>query len=146
MNTDTSMMKLQARRLRQEMNDAGMPVSHSRSLELVARMHGWRDWNTARGSAPQTPTHAAAPVELGGKVAGRYLGHPFRATVTGVQALAGGAHWRVQLRIDEPVDVVAFEGFSALRSRLDAIVNAAGRTAQKTSDGQPHLALDLKAA
>ena len=38
--------KAMARRLREELADRGVEVSHSEALELVAHQHGARDWNT----------------------------------------------------------------------------------------------------
>jgi hypothetical protein len=38
--------KAMARRLRTALADDGVAVTHSRALELVARQHGLRDWNT----------------------------------------------------------------------------------------------------
>ena len=38
--------KAMARRLRDELADRGVEVSHSEALELDAHQHGARDWNT----------------------------------------------------------------------------------------------------
>jgi uncharacterized protein YndB with AHSA1/START domain len=49
--------KAMARRLREELADRGVEVSHSEALELVAHQHGARDWNTftADTSDPAAP-------------------------------------------------------------------------------------------
>ena len=39
-------LKAQARRLRQAMAERGDDMSHSTALELIAKQHGLRDWNT----------------------------------------------------------------------------------------------------
>ena len=134
-------LKDQAKRLRTTLAEAGEPVSHSRALELVARQHGYRDWNTAHAAIGNRPS--GPPVELGGKASGRYLGQDFTATVIGIQSQLTPGRWRVELKFDEPVDVVTFDSFSAFRTRVSATVDADGRTIEKTSNGIPHMVLDL---
>lgn len=134
-------LKQQARRLRAALADDGDFVSHGEALELVARQYGARNWNTLRAVAAGT---APRPITIGDTVRGRYLGQGFTASVRGVQALGGGRR-RVTLHLDEPVDVVKFDSFSALRRRVTGVIGPGGATAEKTSDGQPHLWLDLAA-
>lgn len=141
MSLSIESLKEQARRLRASLAGNGESVSHSRALELVARQHGFRDWNTAHASLGNRP--AGPPVELGASASGRYLGQPFTARVIGVEAQLAPGRWKIVLQFDEPVDVVTFDSFSAFRSRVSATVDADGRTTEKTSNGVPHLALDL---
>ena len=141
MTPDIGSMKAQAKRLRAVLAETGGPVSHSRALEMVARQHGFSDWNTAHALAGNH--QPVAPVQVGQTATGRYLGQPFTASVKGVQAGSGDRRWRVTLELDEPVDVVRFESFSAFRRRITATVDARGLTAEKTSDGTPHLVLDI---
>lgn len=94
--------------------------------------------------------HAAAgnrpafnPWMLGSRVRGHYLGQPFDAQVLGVQALSSQpGRYRMTLHFDEPVDVVTFDSFSAFRQRIHCTVDETGRTAEKTSNGRPHLELE----
>lgn len=149
-------LKAQARRLRDTLGEAGTPVSHSRSLELVARQLGYRDWNTLRAAADARPATADAPaaadpatqpdrplppVQTGDRIAGHYLGQAFTGAVLGLQQLAGGSHYRLTVAFDAPVDVVRFESFSALRRRVNATIDATGVSPQHTSDGTPHFRL-----
>jgi catechol 2,3-dioxygenase-like lactoylglutathione lyase family enzyme len=53
--------KKMARRLRTDLADSGVAVSHSRALEIVAHQHGARDWNTLAAGIDRAP---AAPVRL----------------------------------------------------------------------------------
>ena len=129
-------LKAQARRLRSTLADADKDLTHSAALELVAQQWGYRNWNTLSALAPD----AAPPWQIGQRVTGRYLGQPFSATVKSV-AQTGARHARLTLVFDQPVDVVASARFSSLRRQVTATVNAAGRTVEKTSDGQPHLVL-----
>lgn len=132
-----SALKTQARRLRDSLSDQGTIITHARALEMVARQWGYRDWNTLSAAAP-----ADTPLwQIGQKVAGRYLGHPFSGRISAIQ-MKGTDHAHLVLDFDQPVDVVASPRFSALRRRVRCTVNALGRTVEKTSDGQPHVQLN----
>jgi hypothetical protein len=139
MNASIETMKTHARRLRGTLAEAGTNVSHAQALELVARQHGHRDWNTAHAAAAAQPP--APPVALRQKIAGRYLGQPFRGTVIAMQALGSGERWKVVLDLDEPIDVVTFDSFSAFRRRITGTIGRDGRTIEKTSNGEPHLVI-----
>ena len=131
-------LKSQAKSLRAALAETGQAVTHSQSLELLAKQHGFRDWNTLHAKCGNT-THAVFSV--GQRVSGRYLGQRFQGEILGVRAV-GDAHYRLTIRFDRPVDVVTFEGMSNFRSQVQAVVNTEGVSAEKTSDGQPHLRID----
>lgn len=130
-------LKAQAKRLRSTLGDQGTPVTHATALETIARQWGFRDWNTLAAAADTGPAW-----QVGQTVTGRYLGHAFTARLKSVREAAGG-HWRLTLVFDQPIDVVTSDRFSALRRQVSAMINARGVTHEKTSDGQPHLVLDL---
>lgn len=131
--------KAEAKALRTTLAAQGQTISHAASLELVAKRHGARDWNTLRARLAQNEK----PVFVAGaRVTGRYLSQPFTGTIVAAQELANGMI-RLDLRFDAPVDVVRFQSFSSLRQRVRADVTTEGKSASKTSDGQPHLELDL---
>ena len=134
-------LKDQARRLRARLTADGHTVGHSKSLELLADQYGYRDWNTLHAAVGNQPP--PSPVVVGKRVQGRYLGQPFRGEVIGVVALSVPGRFRVVLRFDEPVDVVTFDSFSAFRQRVSCVIDRTGVTAEKTSDGRPHLQLHL---
>ncbi|MFV0360687.1 glyoxalase superfamily protein [Tropicimonas sp.] len=139
-------LKAQARRLRETLADQGTTLGHSQSLELLSRQLGFRDWNTLHAAADTPPTSAPkAPVALGQKVSGHYLGLPFTGVVKGLREVHGG-HFEVTLQFDTPVDVVRFESFSSLRHRVSATIDATGVSPRHTSNGEPHLRLDLSPA
>jgi len=48
---------------------------------------------------------------------------------------------RITIVFDEPVDVVSFDSFSAFRQRVTVTLGNDGKTAEKTSDGVPHMQL-----
>lgn len=129
-------LKAQAKSLRSALAEQGQAVSHSQSLELLAKQHGFRDWNTLHariGNEPRRGFH------LNQRVQGTYLGQPFRGEIIGIRSMASNTRFAVTLRFDAPVDVVTFEGFSNLRSQVHGVVGLAGTSKEVTSDGQPHL-------
>lgn len=134
-------LKSQAKALRKALAEGGHPITHSRSLELLAQQLGHRDWNTlhaAIGNGPPKP-----PFELGMRVKGRYLGQPFEGELIALRSLADDTRFGLTIQFDYPVDVVKFESMSNFRTRVHATVNRDGTTAEKTSDGAPHLSLNL---
>ncbi len=134
-------LKGQAKRLRSELAADGTEVGHSRALELMAKQYGFKDWNTLHAAAGNRPQ--PAPVALGQRLSGRYLNQPFDGEVIGIQAMAEPDRFRVTLMFDAPVDVVTFEGLSNFRQRVSGVIDRKGVTAEKTSDGNPHLVLNL---
>lgn len=131
--------KALARRLRRELEAEGRDISHSRSLELVAAQHGYRDWNTFHAALGNCPPEGYSP---GGRVSGLYLSQPFTATVLAVELLRPG-WFRVVLDLDDPVDVVTFDSFSNFRKRITGSIGPSGMSRERTSDGVPHLQLHL---
>ena len=136
-----AVLKQQARRLRAGLEENGTQISHSRSLELLARQMGFKDWNTLHAAAGNRPP--VSPVTLGERVQGTYLGQAFEGEVIGIQTVGAGDKYRLTLHFDEPVDVVTFDSFSSYRQRINCTVDRTGVTAERTSDGRPHLMLDL---
>ena len=134
-------LKTQAKRLRTELSADGTPISHSKALELLAKQHGYKDWNTLHAAVDTAPS--PAPVFLGQRVSGRYLSQPFHGEVIGVESRAKFDMFRVTLKFDDPVDVVTFEGLSNFRQRVSANITREGVTVEKTSNGQPQLVIDL---
>ncbi|MGX6646669.1 glyoxalase superfamily protein [Maricaulaceae bacterium MS644] len=138
MTHDLKALKEQAKRLRAALADDGDFVSHSESLELIARQHGYRDWNTLHASAGN---RAPEPFALGATIRGRYLGQSFTAEIRAVRKLADGARYELTLDLEEAVDVVTFDSFSNFRKRVSGLVNAQGLSDARTSDGRPHFEL-----
>jgi hypothetical protein len=131
--------KAQAKALRAGLRAAGQEVSHSAALELIAKTHGHRDWNTLHAAIGNG---TRAPVAFGQVVSGRYLGQAFVAEVLGIKELSHG-RYELKLQLAEPVDVVRFDSFSLFRSRVVKTVGPDGRSFDKTSDGVPHLVLEI---
>ncbi|MEM6940789.1 MAG: glyoxalase superfamily protein [Pseudomonadota bacterium] len=131
-------LKAQAKRLRGDLAKRGNPITHAQALETIAHQWGVRDWNTLSAQSARLHTGWTP----GQPVRGRYLGHAFRGIVKAARQQANG-FWALTLRFDAPIDVVASSQFSAFRRQVNTTVNAEGRSPQKTSDGQPHVVLDL---
>ncbi|WP_296764977.1 glyoxalase superfamily protein [Sediminimonas sp.] len=128
-------IKAQAKALRQALQSEGTVISHAQALELIARQHGARDWNTLHSRLTQR--NALPELALGDRVAGHYLGQAFSGEIV---ALSGPAnHRHVEIKLDRPVDTVRFESFSNWRHRIRGTLGVDGRSHRKTSDGAPHL-------
>ena len=131
--------KQQAKRLREEAAARGEAMGHARALEVIAQSFGFRDWNALhaviRDRAPEG-------WQNGGRVQGTYLSQPFTATVRSAEPQRAG-WFRLVLDLDEAVDVVRFDSFSNLRKQIRVLVGPDGRSQERTSDGAPHLVLEI---
>ena len=143
-NTAIADFKDQARRLRRAMTEQGADIGHSAALELVAKSHGQRDWNTLAGLARRDDgdREPAISVAVDGKVKGTYLGQPFEGRVVSLTRLPSGGLYRIAVQFDRPVDVVTFDSFSAFRSRVNAVVGANGVSPRRTSNGLPQMVVE----
>jgi len=135
----TAQTKSEARRLRESLATAGTEISHAQALEKIAHQHGFRDWNALHAAIGNRPPDGCVP---GGRVTGRYLSHPFAATVIAAEQLRPG-WFRLVLDLDEAVDVVRSDNFSNFRKRIRAVVGPDGHSKERTSDGEPHMRLDM---
>ena len=131
--------KDQAKRLRTKMAEDGTSIGHAKSLELVAHQHGFRDWNTMFAAIGNGPPKGWA---IGDKVSGTYLSQPFTGHVVSISIMRTG-WFRLELHLDEAVDVVTSDGFSNFRSRIRGVIGPKGHSVERTSDGQAHLQIDL---
>ena len=134
-------LKELAKRLRREIAAAGTVIGHSRSLELLAHRHGYKDWNTLHAAIGNRPP--ASPVTAGQRISGYYLGQPFEGEVKALETFSQADRFRIVLHFDEPVDVVTFDSFSAFRQRISCFIGHDGMTAEKTSNGEPQLRLQI---
>jgi len=85
----------------------------------------------------------AKSLRVGQIVSGTYMGHKFNGVLKHVNVLQDGAYHRLTVRFDEAIDVIPFESLSNFRQQVNATVDKNGVTAEKTSDGRPHLVLDM---
>jgi len=128
-------VKAQAKALRQALQAGGTVVSHAQALELIARQHGARDWNTLH--ARLTRQNELPELAFGDRVVGYYLGQAYTGEIVALSGPAG--HHHVEIKLDQPVDTVRFESFSNWRHRIRGTLDVDGRSHRKTSDGAPHL-------
>lgn len=131
--------KNRAKKLRAELAAAGTAISHGQALERIADDHGFRDWNALHAAIRDLPPEGWS---VGGRVTGHYLSQPFVATVLAAERIRPG-WFRLELDLDQAVDVVRFESFSNLRKRIRVVVGPSGRSKEHTSDGKHHVQLDL---
>lgn len=144
-------LKAQAKRLRAALLASGFDITHSASLELIAKTHGHRDWNTASavvggvgggGGGEKSLDAAPNPARwaIGAPVSGAYLGNPFTGTLVSA-ARKGNAHFDLAIQFNAPVNVSKSALFDAYRQRVRATVGEDGRSVSATSDGMPHLVI-----
>lgn len=134
-------LKQQARRLRSEIATQSAPISHSKSLEMIAHQRGFKDWNTLHASVSNRP--AIEKLGLGDTVSGSYLGQAFQGEVAGIRTIKLGQLYHVSIQLERAIDVVTFDSFSNFRRRLNCTVDHGGVSPAKTSDGEPHMVLEL---
>lgn len=132
-------LKQQAKRLRARLAEDGDFISHSDALELIAHQYGRKDWNTLYAAAGnRLSSRSFAP---GVRIKGRYLSQPYVGEIVGVQKRSNG-RTQITVLFDEPVDVVTFDSFSAFRHRIVCTVDEYGESAEKTSNGAPHMIVE----
>jgi hypothetical protein len=128
-------LKAEAKALRDERAAAGTPLGQGQALEEIARLHGYRDWNTASATLP---ARVAIPVQVGQRVTGTYLSRPFTGLVMAMKLLPDMAHYEVTVQFDQPVNVSKFS-WPIERRRVSATVGLDGVSLAHTSDGEPHM-------
>ncbi|MEQ1769113.1 MAG: glyoxalase superfamily protein [Devosia sp.] len=134
----TRTFKAEAKALREERAKAGSLLTHSAALEEVARLHGYRDWNTASAAMP---SRIRTPAEVGQRVTGTYLSRPFAGMLIGLHMLPDMRQYEVTVQFDKPVNVSKFASMVHNRSRVKATVGGDGISLARTSDGEPHMRL-----
>jgi hypothetical protein len=113
------------------MAEDGAQVGDAKSLELVTHQHGFRDWNTMLAVIGNGPPKGWA---IGDKVNGTYLSLPFTGHVVSVWMFKPG-WFRLDLHLDEAVDVVTSAGFSIFCLRIRGVIGPKGHSIEGTSDG-----------
>jgi hypothetical protein len=133
-----AVLKSQAKSLRASLGATGHVISHAQSLELIAKQHGVRDWNTLHAAAGTAPL-----IQLGQQISGRYLGQAFRGEVIRASNIDHGLRSQITVRFDTPVNVSKFDSMVVERRQVTATIDQSGVTVEKTSDGTPHMAVSL---
>ncbi len=127
-------LKSEAKNLREERARSGQSMTHSEALEHVARLHGYRDWNTARAALPE---RVAVPFQVGMRVKGLYLEQPFAGLLIGVQLAHNMQAYTLTIQFDDPVNVTPTFMFAAYRQRVVATVDINGISPDRRGNGQP---------
>lgn len=132
---------IEAKKMARDLRAAatGHSIGHAQALEHVARTHGYRDWNAFHATIRDLPPRAWQP---GARITGRYLSHAFTGTV--LELSSRGQGWfRIEIDLDEGIDVVTSRRFSNTRKRIRGDIGPSGQTRERLSDGTPHLVVDL---
>ncbi|WP_036839398.1 glyoxalase superfamily protein [Pleomorphomonas oryzae] len=104
--------KALAKSLRQALSERGIEISHSDSLECVARQLGWRDWNTLSAHLDYKPLRLPKHWTIGGS-------HPQDYDMGADEAL-GCALIRYRHAMTDPLAVSAGGGFGTLMQTVQA--------------------------
>ena len=139
----TEQFKAQAKRLRKALAARNVAVSHTGSLELLAQSHGYRDWNTAIAMARRNIPTNVSDLGIGKRFAGSYLGHAVTGLIRSVTATPVGGVFRVEVHLDEAVDVVASKRFTGFRQRIGARINEHCEPVLTNGTPGPGLSIDL---
>ncbi len=134
-------LKLQAKRLRSQMVGDTTPLTHSQSLELLAHQYGYKNWNILHAAVGNQPP--PAPVSLGARVSGYYLGLRFEGEIIAVRAMEHTSRFDITINFDQPMDVVKFDGMTNFRRRVSSAIGLDGKSVEKTSDNIPVMQLDI---
>ncbi|WP_179381707.1 glyoxalase superfamily protein [Jannaschia marina] len=132
--------KEKAKQLRSKMSKSGSKIGHAQSLERVAHQHGFRDWNSMFAAIGKDRPMAW---NVGDRVTGTYLSQRFSAHVTSVSALRPG-WFKLVLQLEQAIDVVTSDAFSNQRRRIRGVVGPKAFSIERTSNGQPHLQIDVR--
>lgn len=129
----SSDFKTHAKRLRDALATDGVPISHARALEIVARQNGARDWNTLSArTVDQLAPAPAVPFQVGQSVAGTFNGTPAKGRVIGLEETIKPELWRVTVAFNPPVNASTSELFKAERRRVTMVVGADGKSRRLT--------------
>lgn len=133
--------KSQAKRLRTALAEEGVAVSHARALELVARSHGVRDWNTLSARPEKPEQQPPVAFALGQAVSGTFYGKPATGHVVGLEQTIKPELVRLTVAFNPPVDASTSAHFKAERRRVTMIVGTDGRSRRLTGTETGHMEL-----
>lgn len=142
----TTDYKHQAKILRDGLTGEGLSLGHGKALEIIARIHGARDWNTLSAKpATTSPVQAEKTMgfSLGASVHGTVHGKPAKGRIVGLEETVNPDLTRMTVHFDPPVDVSTSDLFEARRSRITMVFGKDGRSKRLT--GTDAGGIELKA-
>ncbi len=135
----TTDYKHQAKILRDGLSGEGLTLGHGRALEMIARIHGARDWNTLNARPAQT--EAAKSFSLGAAVEGTVHGKPAKGRIVGLEETVNPDLTRMTVHFDPAVDVSTSDLFEAKRARITMVFGKDGRSKRLTGTDAGGIAL-----
>ena len=115
-------LKRQARRLRDHFAEKNIEISHSASLEALAKQHGYKDWNVLSALAKRLSENPAWPA-LDDKITGSYRGHTFTGKILKIKTAPLANTRGYTIRFDEAIDVVTSKHFTNFRQQINCILD-----------------------
>ena len=141
--TQTHDYKSQARHLRDGLGADGIALTHGKALELVAKMHGHRDWNTL-SAVSHTPKPETPVFHLSQSVDALVHGKPGKGRIIGLEETINPDVLRLTVQFSPAVDMSTSEHFSARRTRVTMEFGRDGRS--KRLNGADTGVVQLKVA
>lgn len=111
-------------------------------MTKVAQTHEFGAGATLTLCARRLITNGLAQWRVGDAVSGAYLSQHFTAQVFAATLVKPG-WYRLELDLDEAIDVVTSDGFPNLRKRVRSVVGPKHYSEERTSDGQADLHINL---
>ncbi len=143
--------KNRAKRLRSYLDGSGHSISHSESLEAIARSEGYRDWNTysalfktvAGEISNSSHTKQQYPFHVGDKITGTFRGVRFQGTLLGLEETITSGVWRIKMHFDTPVKLPSHEALNLTRQRINCMLNVKGASVNLKGSPDGHIKLDM---
>jgi hypothetical protein len=145
--------KARAKKLRAYLTEQNHKISHSFSLEAIAKTEGFRDWNTyaahfkiaegAHSHAPKKDFAGRYPLQVGDRVEGRFRDTPFKGTLIGLEQTINPGVWRAKLHFDEAVMPEDAKRIGHTRQRVRCMLDASGQSVNLKGKADGTISLQL---
>lgn len=143
--------KTRAKRLRATLAEQGHTISHSESLEAIAKTEGYRDWNTysalfktvSEELSARTNEHMQYPLHVGDTISGTFRGIRFAGRLLKLEETITPGVWRAKLHFETPVKLPAHDALNLTRQRVSCMLNASGVSVNLKGKPDGHITLDM---
>lgn len=108
--------------MRNHLAEKNIDISHGAALEILAKQHGFKDWNILSATTKRPSGKVPWP-ELEDNIKGTYLGHAFTGKILKVQTTNMANNRRYTILFDKPIDVVTSKHFSNYRQRINCFLD-----------------------
>lgn len=145
--------KSRAKKLRTYLTQQDITLTHSASLEAIAKTEGFRDWNTyvasfklaevAIQSSKDVDT-GLFPLQVGERISGTYRGAHFTGRLIGLESTKGPGVWRAKLHFDDAVTIPGTELLKHTRQRVRCMLDSEGRSVNPKGKPDDHVLISFR--